>query len=102
MKPPRDFSGADLVRHLGQFGGAVSRQTGSHVRLTSSASKAHGEHHLTIPNYDPLRIGTLAAIYDSVAAHHGMTKDQLLQKSLRRLTPYPAKIAVYDAGARPR
>ena len=44
MKPPRDLSGSDLVRHLGQFGGAVARQTGSHVRLTSSASKAHGEH----------------------------------------------------------
>lgn len=82
MRLPRDLSGADLVRHLGQFGYAVSRQTGSHMRLTRSASDTHGEHHVTIPKHDPLRIGTLAAILDSVAVHHGMTRDQLLQRLL--------------------
>lgn len=82
MRLPRDLSGADLVRHLGRFGYATSRQTGSHIRLTHSASNTHGEHHVTIPNHDPLRIGTLAAILDSVALHHGMTRDQLLQKLL--------------------
>jgi predicted RNA binding protein YcfA (HicA-like mRNA interferase family) len=82
MRLPRDLSGADLVRHLGQLGYAVSRQTGSHMRLTCSASHTHGEHHITIPNHDPLRIGTLAAILESVAVHHGMTRDQLLQKML--------------------
>ena len=65
MRIPRDFSGADLVKGLGQLGYTVARQTGSHLRLTS---QAHGEHHVTIPNHDPLRIGTLAAILDSVAA----------------------------------
>jgi predicted RNA binding protein YcfA (HicA-like mRNA interferase family) len=82
MRLPRDLSGADLVRHFGQFGYAVSRQTGSHMRLTRSADKTRGEHHVTIPNHDPLRIGTLAAILDCVALHHGMTRDQLLQKLL--------------------
>ena len=82
MRLPRDLSGADLVGHLRQLGYAVSRQTGSHMRLTRSASKTRGEHHITIPNHDPLRIGTLAAILDSVALHHGMTRDQLLQKLL--------------------
>ena len=82
MRLPRDLSGADLVRSLGQFGYSVSRQTGGHIRLTRHASKTHGEHHVTIPNHDPLRIGTLAAILDSVAVHHGMTRDQLLQKLL--------------------
>lgn len=50
------------------------------MRLTRSASKTLSEHHTTMPNHDPLRIGTLAAILDSVAKHQGMTKDQLLQK----------------------
>ncbi|MDP2434043.1 MAG: type II toxin-antitoxin system HicA family toxin [Pseudomonadota bacterium] len=77
MRIPRDLSGADLVKHLGQFGYAVSRQTGSHIRLTS---QTHGEHHITIPNHDPLRIGTLAAILDSVAAHQGLTREALLQR----------------------
>jgi len=79
MRIPRDLSGADLVKHLGQFGYAVSRQTGSHIRLTS---QVHGEHHVTIPNHDPLRIGTLATILDSVAAHHGLTREALLKRLL--------------------
>jgi predicted RNA binding protein YcfA (HicA-like mRNA interferase family) len=79
MRIPRDLSGADLIKRLNRFGYAVSRQTGSHVRLTS---QARGEHHITIPNHDPLRIGTLAAILDSVAAHHGLTREALLQQLL--------------------
>ena len=37
MKPqiPRDLSGQDLVRLLAPFGYMVTRQTGSHVRLTT-------------------------------------------------------------------
>lgn len=80
MRIPRDLSGADLIKRLNRFGYVMSRQTGSHVRLTSQAS---GEHHITIPNHDPLRIGTLAAILDSVAAHHGLTREVLLQRLLR-------------------
>ncbi|MEQ1661354.1 MAG: hypothetical protein ABL877_01520 [Thiobacillus sp.] len=49
------------------------------MRLTSAT---RGEHHITIPNHDPLRIGTLAAILDSVAEHHGLTRDALLQQLL--------------------
>lgn len=79
MRVPRDLSGADLVKHLGRFGYSVTRQTGSHLRLTSAA---RGEHHITIPNHDPLRIGTLAAILDSVASHHGLTRDALLHQLL--------------------
>ena len=77
MRIPRDLSGADLVKRLGRFGYEVTRQTGSHLRLTSNV---RGVHHLTIPNHDPLRIGTLAAILDSVASHHGLSRDALLQQ----------------------
>jgi predicted RNA binding protein YcfA (HicA-like mRNA interferase family) len=77
MRIPRDLSGADLVKRLGRLGYEVTRQSGSHIRLTS---RVRGEHHLTIPNHDPLRIGTLAAILEGVAAHHGMTRDELLQR----------------------
>lgn len=79
MRIPRDLSGADLIKRLSRFGYAVTRQTGSHLRLTSQDC---GEHHVTIPNHDPLRIGTLAAILDSVAAHHGLTREALLRKLL--------------------
>lgn len=77
MRIPRDLSGADLVKWLRQLGYEVSRQTGGHLRLTCQQP---GEHHVTIPNHDPLRIGTLAAIPDSVAVHHGLTREVLLQR----------------------
>ncbi|MDA3878034.1 MAG: type II toxin-antitoxin system HicA family toxin [Halothiobacillus sp.] len=79
MRIPRDLSGAELIKRLNQFGYTVSRQTGSHVRLTTHTN---GEHHITVPNHDPLRIGTLSAILDSVAAHHGVTREALLQQLL--------------------
>lgn len=79
MRIPRDLSGSDLVKKLSSLGYSVSRQTGSHIRLTN---QLHGEHHVTIPNHDPLRIGTLAAILDSVAAHHGLTREALMQRLL--------------------
>lgn len=66
MRLPRDLIGAELVRRLARLGYAVTRPTGSHMRLTYGTG---GEHHVTVPNHDPLRIGTLAAILDAVAAH---------------------------------
>ncbi len=79
MRIPRDLSGADLIRRLGRLGYAPTRQSGSHIRLTCPEPR---EHHVTIPNHDPLRIGTLAAILDSVAAHHGFSREELLQRLL--------------------
>lgn len=79
MRIPRDLSGADLVKRLGRLSYGVTRQTGSHIRLTS---RVEGEHHVTISNHDPLRIGTLAAILDGVAAHHGLTREALLLRLL--------------------
>jgi hypothetical protein len=38
------------------------------------------EHHITIPNHDPLRVGTLAAILRDVAGFHGMSRDELLDR----------------------
>ncbi len=77
MRVPRDLSGPELIRRLGRLGYAVTRQSGSHVRLTTTES---GEHHVTVPNHDPLRLGTLSAILGAVAAHHGIDRDQLLKR----------------------
>lgn len=75
MRVPRDLSGQELIRLLAKLGYAVTRQTGSHVRLTTQEC---GEHHVTVPDHDPLRIGTLSAILAAVASHHGITRDELL------------------------
>jgi len=77
MRIPRDLSGADLIKRLAKLGYAITRQTGSHIRLTTLTS---GEHHITIPNHDPLRMGTLSAILNSIATHHGINRDELLGK----------------------
>jgi len=77
MKIPRDLSGADLIKRLARLGYSATRQTGSHIRLTSMT---RGEHHVTIPNHDPLRVGTLAAILAGVAAHHQISREQLVQQ----------------------
>lgn len=75
MKLPRNLSGAELIKALEKLGYKPTRQSGSHVRLTSLLTK---EHHLTVPLHDPLRIGTLSAILADVAAHHGMTREALI------------------------
>lgn len=64
MKLPRDLSGQDLARAPDVYGYAVTRQSGSHIRLTT---RLNGEHHLTIPDHASLRIGTLAAVLAEVA-----------------------------------
>jgi predicted RNA binding protein YcfA (HicA-like mRNA interferase family) len=77
MKLPRDASGDDLVKALRVLGYQVTRQTGSHLRLTTAEG---GEHHVTIPRHAPLRVGTLAAVLDDVAAHFGLSRTELLAK----------------------
>ena len=51
MRLPRDLSGADLAKALSRFGYRVTRQTGSHLRLTTDVPS---QHHVTIPAHDPL------------------------------------------------
>lgn len=77
MKLPRDLSGADLARALEAFGYRVTRQTGSHMRLTTSE---RGEHHVTIPAHATLRLGTLAGIVGDVASHFDLSRDELARR----------------------
>ena len=57
MKLPRDLSGADLVKALARVGYRVTRQTGSHVRLTTDTPS---QHHVTVPVHYSLKIGGCA------------------------------------------
>ena len=81
MKLPRDVSGAQLVKALAVLGYRATRQTGSHIRLTCDRPK---QHHITIPNHDHLRVGTLAAILADVAGHHGLSRESLVEKLFGR------------------
>jgi predicted RNA binding protein YcfA (HicA-like mRNA interferase family) len=77
VKLPRDLSAADLVRALARNGYEITRQTGSHIRLTTSVG---GGHHITIPNHDPIKIGTLNGILREVGSHAGLGREELLHK----------------------
>ena len=75
MKLPRDVSGDELAKHLKAFGYTPTRQSGSHLRLTTNE---RGEHHISIPQHDSLKIGTLAGILSDVAEHFELTRDEVL------------------------
>lgn len=64
MKLPRDLDGEEFAQLLRRYDYAITRQTGSHLRLTTARA---GEHHITIPRHNPLRIGTLNSILKDVA-----------------------------------
>lgn len=77
MKLPRDLSGLDLARGLARVGYTITRQTGSHIRLTLADKP---EHHITIPAHQPLKVGTLAAILGDVAVRLQTDRDALLER----------------------
>lgn len=77
MKLPRDISASELINALRILGYVVTRQRGSHIRMTTQQG---GEHHEVVPNHNPIRVGTLSSILKSIAAHHGLTVEELLAK----------------------
>jgi predicted RNA binding protein YcfA (HicA-like mRNA interferase family) len=76
MKLPRDVSGAQLIKALRVLGYEVTRQRGSHLRVTTQRD---GEHHEAIPNHDPLKPGLLSSILKSVAVHHRLSREDLVR-----------------------
>ena len=73
---PRGVSGSDLARALAEYGYRASRQTGSHMRLTTNRN---GEHHVTIPAHGVLQVGTLSAILAEVARHLQVSKGSVIE-----------------------
>lgn len=77
MRLPRDVSGERLAALLGRYGYEISRQTGSHMRLTSTYRGT--QHHVTIPRHAALRVGTLSAVLVDVAAYIDVGREELLE-----------------------
>jgi len=77
-KTPRNVSGSDLIKLLGKYGYEVVRQKGSHIRLSRSTSE--GTYNLTIPNHDPLRLGTLNSILSDASDQLKISKEELINK----------------------
>lgn len=77
MKIPRDLGGEELTRLLDKYGYKITRQTGSHMRLTSSYKET--DHHITIPRHASLKVGTLNNILKDVASYLEIEKERLIK-----------------------
>ena len=77
MKVPRDLSGVQLVKVLCRdWCYRVIHQEGSHIILQTDAPTPQ---RLSVPNHNPLRVGTLNSIVRAVAAHKVVERQQLLE-----------------------
>jgi predicted RNA binding protein YcfA (HicA-like mRNA interferase family) len=81
MKLPRDLGGEELAALLGRYGYKITRQTGSHMRLTSTAKGF--EHHITIPEHKPLGVGILDHIVNEIVAYLEIEHQELLKELFR-------------------
>ena len=81
MKLPRDIGGKELTHYLEKYGYRVTRQSGSHLRLTSNLMG--NEHHITIPVHRPIKIGTISSIISSVATYLERDRRNLINELLQ-------------------
>ncbi len=77
MKIPRDLSADELIKRLSKLGYSITRQKGSHIRLTKYINEK--ESHLTIPKHEQLKIGTLNNILNSLSTVEKTPKEELLK-----------------------
>ena len=77
MKIPRDLSAQKLIKLLGEFDYFETRQSGSHIRLTR---KGTTENHITIPNHNQIKIGTLNNILNEISLQLDIPKKELIEK----------------------
>jgi predicted RNA binding protein YcfA (HicA-like mRNA interferase family) len=77
VKLPRDVTGARLAAALEELGYRFVRQRGSHIHLVT---ERFGEHHVVVPDHRPVKPGTLNQLLKQVAEHHGMTRDELIDR----------------------
>ena len=78
MKLPRDLSGRDLVKGLVQhWDYRLVNQVGSHIVLQTDTPAPH---RVSVPDHDPLRVGTLNAILRAVAKAKGVSREEVVAK----------------------
>ena len=76
---PRDLSGRDLcklLQYLRLPDHAAVREPPPH----ETAEHPGATHHLTVPDHDPIKIGTLNNILTDVASAVGITKTVLVNR----------------------
>ncbi len=76
MKLPRDVSSDRVIGAMKQLGYSVVRQKGSHIRLMHPGPPAH---FVTVPDHNPLRMGTLHSVLAEVAQQRSLSIDDIAQ-----------------------
>ena len=82
MKLPRDLDGQKLAALLRPYGYLITRQTGSHMRLTSALKGR--QHHVTIPAHKELSVGTLHSILREISTYLEMELAGFLDELFRK------------------
>jgi len=77
-KTPRDVSATDLIKVLSKYGYTSVRQTGSHIRM--SVSTKDGTKNITIPNHNPIKLGTLISILNDVSNQLNIERGEIIRK----------------------
>jgi len=76
-KLPRDISGRTLAKKLKNFGYEITRETGSHIRLSTEIMGY--THHITIPDHKFLKVSTLNNILKDIGFYLKKEKRELIE-----------------------
>ena len=77
-KIPRDISAKKLIKALSKFGYKITRQVGSHIRLSSEIKGF--KHNITIPSHKEIKIGTINNILNDLSKYLKINKQELIEK----------------------
>lgn len=81
MRLPRDLNAEKLIKLMKNLGYVIKRQTGSHIRLSAITKK--GEHNITIPNHNPIKIGMLSAIIKEICKNNEISESDFLNEIMK-------------------
>ena len=77
MKIPKDLNAREFIKILEKLDYYPTRQTGSHIRLSNNFDP---QHHITIPNHRPLKIGTLNSILKELSQVRSVDKSEIIKQ----------------------
>lgn len=77
MKIPRDCNASTLIKALRKhLNYEIIRQAGSHITI---ATPDKGGHSVTVPNHNPIKVGTMQGILKDIAEHHEIKLQELVR-----------------------
>jgi len=77
-KMPRDISGRELAKLLHIYKYKIEREKGSHIRLVSTHKQS--KYKITIPDHQPIKIGTLNNILNDISSYLEISKQELINE----------------------